>query len=762
MSKRDKKKATRKRKTPSSAPRTVVHIAHVAGGINASDRHEESAHVSEVDGGSHVTTSIRPAQLPADDPEFVGRTQEIAELLEFFTGKAFPGGAVSISGQPGVGKTALATRLAHTLAPSYPDAQIYVNLNGADGKGVDLEQVIDSILRALGLSGSELPETFDEKINQYRSELAVKRALIFLDNAADESQVRPLLPGNSACATIVTSRNNLSGLVGVRRSSLSTLSRDDSIGLLCRIIDPKRVHADSASGNLIVELCGGLPLALRITANKLRDRSTWTLAYYADRLRDERRKLQVLQAGDLAVRASFTLSYDGLSVNSKKVFRTLGVVPTSSFSSELVANLSGIDEIEVEDILEHLLDANLVQLSPQPGRYRLHDLIRAFARERLESEEGIDHADSLTLNMAKWYADKVDEASDAIFGGRSAGKNFHANPQAATDWLEIEVTAIAEVVAAAYRNSLDDLLIRITSNLTTFFQRRYHPNVWRTVTSYAVQSARRLKCKQCLINALIERIKAGERTHDHGDSLGMLDEARQLSKELGSPRAESKVLTQLAKVASDRGKYSEAEKLLQQSLKLLQRGNDPHPLGHCYLELGEVYLSLEDTNEAKRYYEMARLRFLASKDRHCQGTVLRRISKIHLRQNNLSEAFSAANMAVQKLQSVHDLHCLGMAHTDLARVYVAQDESSRATEALGRACDYFKAVHDDGCLVWALGLWASLEEERGHTRSAEEKRALARSIDPSRQHRTTRPTLASDASPSAVRQVEVPTRHKRA
>ncbi|MFJ6524004.1 ATP-binding protein [Streptomyces longwoodensis] len=747
MGKRDKKKVGRNKKAPPSSPRTVVHVAHVAGGINLSDRHEESGHVAPASTEDIITTSVRPAQLPADDHQFVGRNQEISDLLEFFKERAPQGGAVSISGQPGVGKTALATRLGHALAPSYPDAQIYVNLNGTDGKGVDLEQVIDNILRALGFSGSDLPETLDAKINQFRSALAVRRVLLILDNAANESQVRPLLPGNSGCATIITSRNNLSGLVGVKRSSLVTLNRNDGMDLLRRTIGHERVEADSAAAHLIVDLCGGLPLALRISANKLRDRATWPLAFYASRLQDERRKLQLLQAGDLTVRASFSLSYESLPPTLKHVFKTLGVVPTSGFSSELVANLTELGEVESEEILENLLDANLVQLSPLPGRYRMHDLIRAFARECLESEEGVDHARFLIMGMTKWYAGMVDEASDAIFGSGTAGKNFQASSQVATDWLESEVAAIAEVVDAAYKNDFDDLLLSISSNLTTFFQRRFHPHVWRTVTSRAVQSARRLGCKRCTINALIERIKAGERTHNHEDSVGMLDEARQLSKELGSPRTESRVLTQLAKVASDRGKHVEAEKLLQRSLQLLKASNDSHQLGHCYLELGEVHLRLKDADEAKRYYEMARLRFLAANDRHCQGTALRRIARIYLKRGEFGEAASSASKAIQQFQAVHDLHCLGMAYTDLADVYIAQNETDRARAMLSKACDHFKTVHDDGCLIWTLQQWASLDDKGGRTESAEEKRALARSLV-SRQSQLPRPSLSSGAGPN--------------
>ncbi|WP_432004614.1 ATP-binding protein [Streptomyces parvus] len=727
MSKRDKKKVAHNKKNLSSAPRTVVHVAHVAGGISV-DRHGDSGHVAPIVAEPTVTASIRPAQLPADDPEFVGRVQELSDLLDFFKKRSPQGGTVSISGSPGVGKTALATRLGHSLTSSYPDAQIYVNLDGADGKGVDLEQVIDNILHALGLSGPDLPEVFDAKINQYRSALATKRVLLILDNATNESQVRPLLPGNSGCATVITSRNNLSGLIGVRRSSLTTLSGKDGLELLRRTIGHSRVDAENAAANLIVDLCGGLPLALRISANKLRDRATWPLAYYASRLQDERRKLQLLQAGDLAVRASFTLSYEGLPATLKHVFKVLGVVPASGFSSELVAYLADCEEIECEDILEDLLDANLVQLSPLPGRYKMHDLIRAFARECLESEEGIDQSSSLITGMTAWYSDMVDEASDAIFGSRAAGKNFQASPQAATDWLETEVAAISEVVEAAYKNGSDDLLLGISSSLTTFFQRRFHPNVWRTVTSFALQSARRLGCKKCTINALIERIKAGERTHDHEDSIRLLDEARQLSRELGSPRTESRVLTQLAKVASNRGKHVEAEKLLQRSLQLLKASNSSHQLGHCYLELGEINLRLKDPREAKRYYEMARQRFLAVNDRHCQGTALRRIAKIHLERKELDEAASSASKAIQQFQTVHDLHCLGMAYTDLADVHLAQNELDRARIMLAKACGHFKTVHDDGCLIWTLQQWASLEDGDGRTKSAEEKRALARNL----------------------------------
>ncbi|MFM9450369.1 ATP-binding protein [Streptomyces europaeiscabiei] len=728
MGKRDKKKAAGKKKHSLDSPRTIVHVAHVAGSINTSDRHEESSHSTGVNGDSHIVTSILPAQLPTDDPEFVGRTQEIASLLQVLTEETSQVRAVSISGQPGVGKTALATKLAHTLAPSYPDAQIYVNLDGADGKGVDLEQVLDNVLRAIGFTGSGLPESLEEKIKHYRSALAANRILLVLDNAGNEAQVRPLLPGSAKCATIITSRSNLSGLVGVRRYSLSTLSPNEGIELLRQIIGQDRVQSEHEKAKLIVELCGGLPLALRISANKLRDRAAWPLAYYSDLLQNQRRRLRLLQAGDLAVRASFILSYDGLPENHKRVFRVLGIVPAASFSVELVTHLSGLEFDTTEGIIEDLLDANLAQLSRHPGRYRMHDLLRACARELLEEEEGSDQASSLILSMTEWYAEKAEEASDVIYGTGDVGSKSHVNPQAATDWLEIEVTGIAEVVSAAHEHEFHDLTLAISSSLAIFFQRRFHPNIWRTVTSYALQSARLLDCKKCIINALLERIKVGERTRDNDNSIGMLDEARQLSKELGSPRAESRVLAQLAKAASSRGKLPEADKMLQQSLDLSRAGNDAHQQGRCYLDLGEIHSRMGNLPESERYYQMARMRFRSVKDRHCQGIALGKIALIHLKQQNTSEALSAANMAARQFESVHDLHCLGMTCTDLAEVHIARGEVSKAEEELAKACELFKAVHDDRCLMWTLHRWASWDEEKGHIERAEEKRALAQSL----------------------------------
>ena len=337
--------------------------------------------------GPPPATFTRPAQLPASIADFTGRRAFVSDLSDELAQASGTVMAVSaVAGIGGVGKTALAVHVAHAAAAHFPDGQLYVDLQGAGPSPADPQAVLGSFLRALGAQDSSIPESLNERAALFRSLLAGRRVLALLDNARDAAQVRPLLPGTSGCAALVTSRARMVDLAGAHLVDLDVMSPEEAMTLFTRIVGAERVDAERQAAMDTVAACGFLPLAIRIAASRLAARRTWTVSTLAGKLADERRRLDELQVGDQAVKASFELGYSQLEHEQARAFRLLGHADGPDISLAAAAAMLDRDEKATEDILETLVDTSLLE-SAAPGRYRFHDLVRLFARACAERDE---------------------------------------------------------------------------------------------------------------------------------------------------------------------------------------------------------------------------------------------------------------------------------------------------------------------------------------------------------------------------------------
>ncbi|WP_052359426.1 ATP-binding protein [Actinoplanes friuliensis] len=317
-----------------------------------------------------------PAELPAA-PVVLGRDGELAALES-----AVGGGAqlLVIAASAGTGKSALGLRFAQVMRDSYPGGQLYAALQGASADPVLPEDVLVRFLRALGRPDDELRGDVVELSARFRSVVADRRVLVLLDDARDAAQVRHLLPGGEHSLAVVTSRRLLSDLLGASVFTLGGLDPGSALELLAVTAGGGRVAADPDGARRVVQLCGGLPLAVRIAGGRLKARAQWTPTALADRLVDEERRLDELRLADRAVRSSFQAVYDELAPGEQVVFRLAGSYPGASVGLGAAAARCDLDEQAVADALERLTDAFLVE-SPAPDRYRLHDLLRLFAQE---------------------------------------------------------------------------------------------------------------------------------------------------------------------------------------------------------------------------------------------------------------------------------------------------------------------------------------------------------------------------------------------
>ncbi|WP_406348506.1 NB-ARC domain-containing protein [Streptomyces sp. NBC_00144] len=332
-------------------------------------------------------TAVRPAQLPATVPDFTGRTAFVRELGDRLgTAEGSVMAVSALAGIGGVGKTTLAVHVAHAARSHFPDGQLYVDLQGAGSRAAEPETVLGAFLRALGTADSAIPDSLDERAALYRTALDGRRVLVLLDNARDAAQIRPLLPGTAGSAALVTSRARMVDLAGAHLVDLDVMSPEEALQLFTKIVGEERVGSERQASLDVVAACGFLPLAIRIAASRLAARRTWTVSVLAAKLADERRRLDELQAGDLAVKATFELGYGQLEPQQARAFRLLGLAEGPDLSLAAAAAVLNMPAREAEDLLESLVDTSLLE-SAAPGRYRYHDLVRLYARSCAERDE---------------------------------------------------------------------------------------------------------------------------------------------------------------------------------------------------------------------------------------------------------------------------------------------------------------------------------------------------------------------------------------
>ncbi|MEU7163965.1 BTAD domain-containing putative transcriptional regulator [Streptomyces morookaense] len=388
------------------------------------------------------------SQLPADETDFVGRDRVLARargLLDpppgtpFRTGSPCAVPVVVLTGLPGVGKTTLATRLAHRLRDAFPDGRLFLHLDGARGPHRDAGAILADLLLGLGVSGSSIPETTEDRAATFRSLLSGRKVLVLLDDARDEAQIRPLLPGTPGSAALVTSRARLAGLTGAELIDIAPFDDTESQDLLQRIVGPRRLAAEPAETERILASCAGLPLALRVTAARLANRPHWRIRRLADRLADERTLLEELTVGDLAVRTSVAASYHGLAPDAARAFRAVGMLPSPEFPGWALAAL--LDAPDTDDATDVLLDANLLQVEgidvQGRPRFRMHDLLHVYAAERALAEESETGRRAAVARLLDGWLTRVRAAGHQLIRG-GTGDQLPQGEDDLVGWLEGE------------------------------------------------------------------------------------------------------------------------------------------------------------------------------------------------------------------------------------------------------------------------------------------------------------------------------------
>ncbi|MEU7140945.1 BTAD domain-containing putative transcriptional regulator [Nocardia sp. NPDC046473] len=393
-----------------------------------------------------------PAQLPPDIADFVGRDDLVAELTTAL-GTDGRGLVVAITGMAGLGKTALAVHLAHSVRRSYPDGVLYLDLGGTDDQPRSTDLLIEAALRAFGFEPSELPLDRAARSDLWRTMVARKRVLLLLDNARDVDHLTPLLPGPGTATVLVTSRSSLAELFGARLVPLDVLTPDAARMLLEHGVSARRMSAEPEAAQEILRECGHLPLALRIIGARLASRPTWPLAGVAERLADERGLLAELTVGNTSVELAFLASYRSLAPELAHAFVLMAFSDAPELSVAAIAALLDRDKADAERLCEALVDLGMLQ-TPELGRYRYHDLLRLFGRKVADPGQRREWP-QVMHRLADFYlasAKNIMELRDPGFGTdqyaatSAAGQRF-TNGQQCAAWILVEHRA----VVALYR-----------------------------------------------------------------------------------------------------------------------------------------------------------------------------------------------------------------------------------------------------------------------------------------------------------------------
>ncbi|MFJ9713632.1 tetratricopeptide repeat protein [Streptomyces sp. NPDC101234] len=703
-------------------------------------------------------------QLPADLATFTGRQEQLARLIATATRDDDSGSAKTvvisaIEGMAGVGKTQLAVHAAHELvrAGHFTGVQLHVNLHGFDPElsPADPAAILEAFLRQLGVPANGIPANRDERAAMYRDRMRERSALILLDNAADEDQVRDLIPAGPDCLVLITSRRSLAGLDSATPYLIDVFTEAESFGLLAQIAGHERVAAEPEAAALIAEYCGHLPLAVSLAAARLRSRPTWTLQHLADKLRAGR--LSAIRVGSRALRPAFHLSYEELDEPLRRIFRLLGHHPGPDTTPGQVAALADISAEEAEDALEQLQDEHLVT-QPTAGRYELHDLLRLLALELATAEPEPDpsaplarllgyfeaaarNADQLLAHQKLPFPDAAPLATvdmpdrgAAMSWMRTERENMLALASHARDvqpqrclslalamnsflqqdgpWLR--AIALQRDMVALVRERGEPLT---TANTLWCLGRLYYAiNEYQQAAEHfreAVDVYRQIGERRGEANTLWDLGRATQFTVGLRQSGALYEQAKPLYQELGDHNSESNVLHDLARVRHLSGDRKSALGLQQEALEGYRRAANPLGEANALVGLARIRQADNHLHTAAALFEQALNIYREISNPLGQANAMAGVARVRHRLGQLDSATELYETALAQYRDIkarqgeaNTLHDLGRVQQDLSRPDVAADLYQQARDLfvqLGDPHGTGQVLNSTGTLLTDIG-----------------------------------------------------------
>jgi DNA-binding SARP family transcriptional activator/Tfp pilus assembly protein PilF len=630
-------------------------------------------------------------QLPAPPPMFTGRTRELAAL-----DRARDTSTVVISaidGMAGIGKTALAVHLAHRIADRYPHGQLFIDLHGHTPGTPPREpaDALDHLLRALGVPGPQIPADLEERAALYRTRLADQRMLILLDNAATETQVAPLLPGSPGCLVLITSRHRLAGLDHTHTLSLDTLPAPDAASLFVRTSGQGQLSDQPADLVAeLVDLCGRLPLAIRIAAGRLRSHPTWHLSHLVQRLRDQQHRLSELEAGQRSITATLDLSYQHLTPDLQRAYGLLGLHPGPDIDVYATAALLDSALPPAGRMLDHLLDAHLLQ-EPTPGRYRFHDLTRAHAAHTASRDQTPPTRHTASNRLLDHYRHTTALAVDTAYPyerehrpvvppAGTPGPDL-PDPAAALGWLDNELPNLLAATRLAAEHGRSEHVLHLSTILHWHLRSRGHYHDAETLHHQALSAARATGHHAGELDALTSIGQIYRLQGRYTQATDHLEQAQRIARATGHDASETEALTGLGHIHWRQGRYTQAADHFQEALRIARAAGHRAGELEALTGLGRLHWMQGRNAQATGHYRQA-LRIARATAHHLgELNALVGLGQIDRRQNRCAQAADhfqeALRIARATGQRVGELSAL----TGLGQVRRRQGEHKQATHS---------------------------------------------------------------------------------
>lgn len=527
-------------------------------------------------GGSSTSPEFRYLvrnDLPRDLPDFIGRQESLRDLKEAAFGDDDRAKVCVITGSGGEGKTTTAVRFGYEAVKHFPDGQLFIDLYGytSNKEPLDPSSALGALLRAVGISPEAVPDSLDERSALWRATLRDRKALLILDNAAGFSQVSPLLLPSPGSLTLITTRNDLSGLSGAKLLSLGMFDERSSLEFLEQILGAERVRSEPEQASEIVRVCGGLPLALRVVSGRMLSRPKWSLAHVAKRLNEQNRKLRELQVEGQSVESAIDLSFQSLSPSQRRIFLLLGLMIGNTIDLAGGAALLDMTVEDADDALQELVGMCLVD-EPQGDVYRLHDLIRSFAQERTDLLLGEKEAVAAKGRLADYYLSTAQHAAD-LFGPRTrsgaedekyaAYRTELMVREDAESWFSLHQENLAEAIEYFASRDNGEHAWRLAETVWRFYALRGEMGLLVSSHERALQISDKQGNQHGRAVTLIGLGVAHYLSGNFSEALNLLSEAHGLLEDIGDRRGIIRSLGNLGMVYERVGRFRESDKAIQ-------------------------------------------------------------------------------------------------------------------------------------------------------------------------------------------------------
>jgi DNA-binding SARP family transcriptional activator/Tfp pilus assembly protein PilF len=666
-----------------------------------------------------------PAQLPGDVDAFTGRAGELAVLdsLAATTGQPGHDGhanagpsavVISLSGTAGVGKTALAVRWARRVRDEFPDGQLYVNLRGYDpGQPIPAGDALAGFLRALGTPGQDIPRELDERAAAYRSLLDGRRMLVVLDNASTVEQVRPLLPGSPSSLVLVTSRDSLAGLVarhGARRLDLDALPPQDAVSLLRALIGG-RAEAEPDATATLARQCAWLPLALRVAAELAAASPAMTVSQLADELTDEQQRLDLLDAGGdpgSAVRAVLSWSYQHLPAEPARAFRLLGLHPGPDLDPYAAAALTATSHAQARRLLELLARTHLIHRT-RPGRFSMHDLLRAYAADLAAAD--VERHAALT-RLFDYYIAAAGAAMDTLIPAEQHLRPRVCSPgtpvppaadsAAARAWLDSERAALTAATTHAAAHGWPGHTTRLAGTLYRYLETGGHYTDAVTIHSAARRTARLTGDRAAEATALTNLGIIDWRQGSYQQAARNHQQALKASHQIGDRSGEAIALNNLGVVYERQGRLQQAADHYRRTVVLSAELDDQSGEARSLANLGGIYCRQGRYEQAAGHLQQALALFREISDHQGEAATLIGLGIIDGQHGRYEQATGHYSQALALARGIGDRPGEVEAHNGIGDVLLA-------TGRPGQAC-----VHHSAALAVASRIGDKYEQARAH------------------------------------------------